>query len=101
MTKAKVFINKSVPDKFVYGHKEGDVLEEIPGTYYFAKDTDPEDACERLFHILNAPDELLSDAERQVLGDYHRSHPSLSMGDVVEINGKRYACDHVGWKEIS
>lgn len=34
------------------------------------------------------------------VGDERYPQRSLSVGDVVELGGTRYACDPVGWKEL-
>jgi len=54
-----------------------------------------EAAAEEAFHMLNAPLDLLSPYQRDIVR-YHRSH-SLSVGDVVKVNEEEYLCDSIGW----
>jgi hypothetical protein len=54
-----------------------------------------ETAAEEAFHLLNAPLDLLSPWQRDIVRD-HRSH-SLSVGDVVEVDGEKYLCASRGW----
>ena len=55
-----------------------------------------DEICERAFHVFNAPFEYLNE-EDQALFKKYRPLRSLSVGDVVEINGVRYRCMPVGW----
>lgn len=50
---------------------------------------------EEIFRELNIGDGLLARAYRA------RALRSMSVGDVVEIDDRRYACDHLGWRELS
>jgi hypothetical protein len=58
------------------------------GELKYAAFIDDEGACDALFEKFNL---------------YHpedfRGH-SLSVGDIVDINGKKYYCDSIGWKEL-
>jgi hypothetical protein len=60
-----------------------------------------EEVAELVFHITNAPEEMLSEEmlsiakEFRALGNY-----SLSTGDVVEVDGTKFLCESFGWKEI-
>tara|TARA_R110000744_G_scaffold17115_4_gene46700 strand:- start:1944 stop:2273 length:330 start_codon:yes stop_codon:yes gene_type:complete len=59
------------------------------------------DAAEQMFHIFNAPEEMLENWERTLAKDFRFSgHYSLSVGDVVEVKGKQFLCESFGWKEI-
>ena len=61
----------------------------------------PEGACEIAFGIYNSyPDELHCD-ERYLLAveDYRGGKwRSLSVGDVVMVDGKPFSCERTGWK---
>ena len=58
--------------------------------------------AERVFHILNAPEEMLSEAERNIANDFRaKKHYSLSTGDVVEVDGVGFLCESIGWKEVA
>ena len=54
-----------------------------------------EAAAEEAFMIFNAPEEFLDEDERRIAQQY-RGH-SLSVGDVVEVDGVDYLCSGVGW----
>ena len=61
-----------------------------------------EEAAELMFHILNAPMELLSIIERKIATTF-RTAPgqySLSTGDVVEVDEVKFLCESIGWREI-
>jgi hypothetical protein len=50
-----------------------------------------DEICERAFHMFNAPFEYLNE-EDQAIFKMYRPLRSLSVGDVVEVNGVRYQC---------
>ena len=56
-----------------------------------------DEILERAFLVFNAPFEYLNE-EDQALFKKYRPLRSLSVGDVVEINGVRYRCMPVGWE---
>ena len=78
--------------KFVYAI----VLPEIK------KERVAEQAAELMFHILNAPEEILSEIERKIASGFRsiEGNYSLSTGDVVEVDGTKFLCESFGWKEI-
>ncbi len=51
----------------------------------------------RAFEMFNAPFEYLNE-EDQAIFKMYRPLRSLSVGDVVEINGLRYQCMPIGWE---
>ena len=54
-----------------------------------------------MFHILNAPEELLEDWERSIAEEFRAlDNYSLSVGDVVEVEGTQWLCESFGWKEL-
>ena len=54
-----------------------------------------------MFHIFNAPEEILSDWEQVLARDFRAGgNYSLSVGDVVEVDGKQFLCESFGWKEL-
>ena len=96
--KVRVYINKSKM-KFTRSYRNGDDLTQA---LEFDLDADcVDDALYLTFEGLNVdnapPLGSLSSAD---LLRYHLSYPSLSVGDVVEIDGYKFACEPVGWKEI-
>jgi ankyrin repeat protein len=61
-----------------------------------------EEAADEAFHILNAPEELLKPEQVTRLKEFSggtRRHPSLSVGDVVKVNGTNYLCAPMGWEK--
>jgi hypothetical protein len=67
-----------------------------------------ERAAEEAFHLTNAPDECLSDDQRELLASLDFKGPSLSVGDVVRvapyINKDKelpeyYLCKSYGWEK--
>lgn len=61
-----------------------------------------EEAAELMFHILNAPKEMLSEVELQIANDFRAlGNYSLSTGDVVEVDGVGFLCESFGWKEVT
>ena len=56
-----------------------------------------EEILGRAFKMFNAPFEYLNEEDQAVFKRY-RPLRSLSVGDVVEINGLRYQCMPIGWE---
>ena len=66
------------------------------------KDLVGEKVAERMFHILNAPEEMLSEVELKIANHFRApGNYSLSTGDVVEVNGVSFLCESFGWKEVA
>ena len=66
-----------------------------------------EEAAEEAFHITNAPDECLTDSQKQLLKEQNFKGPSLSVGDVVkvgpiirEVLPEYYMCKSFGWEKF-
>jgi len=55
-----------------------------------------EAAAEQCFKIFNAPHSILT-PEEQRIASYNRG-PSMSVGDIAEVDGVDYLCDSFGWK---
>lgn len=64
--------------------------------YTYLTDSEGIDACEEAFTIFNAPEDYLQEWQRYVQRGYNG--PSLSVGDVVEVNGEEYLCCSFGWE---
>ena len=55
----------------------------------------------RCFIFLNAPEELLEDWERSIAQEFRAlDNYSLSVGDIVEVEGTQWLCESFGWKEL-
>lgn len=89
-------------DKIVDGRNAFTACWELPRKFavWWYTDLEGEEAAEQAFHILNAPDEFLTDTDRYKKGDY--VGPSLSVGDLVTINEtEEYLCVGTGWQKRS
>lgn len=53
-----------------------------------------EEACEEMFDLSNNPSR---EHERKIKWGAHRS---LSVGDVVHVDGDSWLCDSVGWTKL-
>ena len=61
-----------------------------------------EKVAEYVFHILNAPEEILSEEEIEIANDFRApGNYSLSTGDIVEVDGVGFLCESFGWKEVT
>ena len=61
-----------------------------------------EEVAELMFHILNAPEEMLSEKEIEIANDFQApGNYSLSTGDIVEVDGVGFLCESFGWKEVT
>ena len=65
--------------------------------YTYLTDAKGSDAAEQAFHIFNAPEEMLQEWQKFVAQGY--KGPSLSVGDIVEVDGEDYLCCSLGWKK--
>jgi hypothetical protein len=99
--KVTVFINKSIPDKYVYGYKRGDVAEYVMA-YTDTISTSEGAALDRAFHVFNADPEMLRHADDMALMlDYRgRKAPSLSVGDVLLVDDTWYSVASVGFDRL-
>ena len=60
------------------------------------------EVAEHVFHILNAPEELLCEEELKIANDFRApGNYSLSTGDIVEVDGVGFLCESFGWKEVT
>lgn len=64
--------------------------------YTYLTEAEGYEACEEAFHIFNAPTEMLEEWQQYISKAY--SGPSLSVGDIVEVNDEEYLCCSLGWK---
>jgi hypothetical protein len=98
---------------FVVGYRPGHALHRaFAGTLYVevaatASSREAElTACEKLFHIFNAPPDLLTEEEQRLERLYRaQRNRSLSVGDVVRLRGlggkwNAYSCDRVGFSQV-
>lgn len=60
-----------------------------------------DEVAELVFHITNAPEEMLGEKELEVANAFRAvGNYSLSTGDVVEVDGEHFLCESFGWKQI-
>jgi hypothetical protein len=60
-----------------------------------------EEVAELMFHVLNAPEEMLSEVELKIANDFRaKKHYSLSTGDIVVVDGDHFLCESFGWKKL-
>lgn len=71
-------------------YQAGDVLERVWSGPVIAEDHI--EGLEFIFAMFNR-------GSGSFVGDDVYPHRSLSVGDVVEIDGERYSCEPVGWKQ--
>jgi hypothetical protein len=64
--------------------------------YTYLTEAEGYGAAEEAFHIFNAPLELLQEWQQYISKGY--SGTSLSVGDIVQVNGEEYLCCSIGWK---
>lgn len=92
-----IYINQNTRNKFLNGYVPGDGLD-YAVTY--VSEQEGQAACDEAFQLFNAPVEYLPSDRHDLVNRYHRQFPSLSVGDVVEVDKARYAVESVGWKEL-
>ena len=74
----------------------------IPKSFKMNHERIGEEVAEFMFHVLNAPEEMLSEEELKIANDFRApGNYSLSTGDVVEVDGVSFLCESFGWKEIA
>jgi len=100
MKQVQIWIN-TAPGRFKNGYVAGDHL--MPALDFGASlDDSDEDILEQAYTALNInpnPPTFGTLATASIL-QYHLNFPSLSVGDIVEIDGVRYACEPFGWKRL-
>ena len=94
--KVNVSINQSERRFLTGGYQPGD-----PMKLALTFEAEAESAltlCDRVFAALNAPAPApVGTLDVPHILAYHQTYPSLSVGDIVEVDGKRYVCQTVGW----
>jgi hypothetical protein len=80
------------------------------GMSYYT-DLGGEKAAEEAFHLTNAPSDLLTEEQKQILKEENFKGPSLSVGDVVRVESvirlntnsfpEYYLCKSFGWEKYN
>lgn len=95
----KIYHNCSI-QKYMEGYRDGDPL--VLGLELDINVASDIGVCEWAFNVLNAPENALDTWEQTIAGIWRAQQiPSLSVGDVVEVMGKRWSADHTGWQEVN
>jgi hypothetical protein len=94
--KVNVHINQSERRFLTNGYYPGDPL-----ALALSFEAEAESAlvlCDRVFAALNSPGPVpVGTLDAVHIAAYHKVYPSLSVGDIVEVDGKRYVCQTAGW----
>ena len=101
MTEVEIYLNEDGEHRFT---EQEDAHRKFAFWYWTTKTG--EDAAQEAFHISNAPDELLSQREKDI--KLRWKVRSLSVGDAVLVRPKSYGsyqdksylCCGSGWKEL-
>ena len=60
-----------------------------------------EEVAELMFHILNAPEDMLSEVEIKIANNFRAlGNYSLSTCDIVVVDEEYFLCESFGWKKI-
>jgi hypothetical protein len=60
-----------------------------------------EEIAELVFHMTNAPKEMLSEQELKFASAFRdKGNYSLSTGDIVEVDGEHFLCESIGWRKV-
>jgi hypothetical protein len=71
---------------------------DLPRTLAFTYSTNAtgEAAAEEAFYIFNAPHDALAEWQKLIVEGYHGA--SISVGDIVEVDGVEYLCASMSWE---
>ncbi len=105
MSVVRIMLQTSELRREVFGAKDTDIIKANLHRYLVLppmsvtkvddRDTsDPLDIAEEMFDLTNNPWRQRERMERYGNGQ------SLSTGDVIEVDGRKFACMFTGWKEI-
>jgi hypothetical protein len=74
----------------------------------YVSDLEGEAAAEEMFHLTNAPSEMLTESQKEMLKLLHFKGPSMSVGDIVRVESypkqhstpaEYYLCKSFGWEK--
>jgi hypothetical protein len=71
---------------------------DLPRTIAFTYSTNAtgQAAAEEAFYIFNAPHDALEEWQKLIVEGYHGA--SISVGDIVEVDGVEYLCASMSWE---
>ena len=68
---------------------------------HWTSTADNKELLELLFKAFNSPDHYLTEEEEKLNKKYRAQKlRSISVGDIIQIDGRRYECMLEGWEEI-
>jgi len=98
MTTVRIHIQDlDAGDRLAYRYFTSDWTLPRSHRYTYLTEAKGIDACEEAFHIFNGPEDYLKEWQTFIASAY--KGPSLSVGDVVEVNGEEYICCPIGWEK--
>lgn len=99
MTTVRIFVQDLEAGRGIPGYQYFTSDWSLPRNHHYTYLTEAKgsDAAEQAFHIFNAPEEWLEEWQKYIARGY--SGPSLSVGDVVEVDGEEYLCCSMGWEK--
>jgi len=99
MTTVRIYIQDYLHASLDGGRRFFEAHWDLPRNhaYTYLTDCKGQEAAEEAFHIFNAPESMLEEWQQYVQRGY--SGPSLSVGDLVEVDGVDYLCCSVGWEK--
>lgn len=101
-TAVRVFHNNHAHNALLYGYDDGQTVTEVFSyTTRPRSGTNDHTLAEEAFELFNIGDDPTYRAPDPRAVDYRaRGNRSLSVGDVIAVDGRFHACDTVGWREL-
>ena len=97
--KVNVYINEWKNRRLMGSYSPGDPL--TLALSFEAEAKSALDLCDLVFAALNRDNpNPLGTLDVARIAAYHKVYPSLSVGDVAEVDGQKYACQIVGWLPV-
>lgn len=100
--RVRVFHNNYAPSAFLRGYESGDTVTEV-FTYSTQRTADTNDdvLAAEAYTLFNVGHDSEFGVPDPRAVDYRaRRNRSLSVGDVLDIDGRFFACDAVGWRAL-
>lgn len=96
-----VNMSEGRPTGFLHGYADNDAVTPV-FVFTDTRDTTPVKLAEHCFHMFNAPPEYLTDKTDAAIANRYRANRlrSLSVGDLVQIDGALFACERAGFKTM-
>lgn len=91
----RILHNENERDSFFRGYSEGDPLNEVYSGMRRLPHREEESIINSLEYI------FMENQWRDLHRPWYNDARSLSVGDVIVLGEKAYACDHVGFSEVN